>query len=395
MATVLLAWELGGGLGHIMQLWPYAQGLAKRGHRVVVALKDLARARTIFGNTVSYLQAPTRTRPASDQFRPPMTFAHILYGIGFGDFDELVAMGEAWRNLYEMVRPDVVIFDHSPTALLASRGYGVKRIVVGSGFCCPPDSHPAPNLRPWVKADVEKLRQDEATVLARINETMKLWGWPLLDHMTQMYAEADDTFLVTFKELDHYQDRPASKYWGAWAQTSGKAPEWPQGSGPRIYAYLKPFPALPHLLRMLTQLKHPAVVFVDGLDAKLREQFSAPNIHFEQRPLDLKLVSRQCDLAILNAGHGTTVSMLMAGKPILQLPIYLEQGLMARAMCQYGVGMDASPKQPRQIAERLQAMLRSDRYTEAAEQFATRYADFDPQRSIEGMLDRVEELLAQ
>ena len=45
MATILLAWELGGGLGHFMNLRPVAEGLARRGHRVVAVLRDLTSAR--------------------------------------------------------------------------------------------------------------------------------------------------------------------------------------------------------------------------------------------------------------------------------------------------------------------------------------------------------------
>jgi hypothetical protein len=59
MATILLAWELGGGLGHFMNLRPVADGLARRGHRVVAALRDLSSARRFLPNQdVTLLQAP-------------------------------------------------------------------------------------------------------------------------------------------------------------------------------------------------------------------------------------------------------------------------------------------------------------------------------------------------
>lgn len=44
MATVLVTWELGGGLGHLLPLEPLVRGLSERGHRVAVALRDLSRA---------------------------------------------------------------------------------------------------------------------------------------------------------------------------------------------------------------------------------------------------------------------------------------------------------------------------------------------------------------
>ncbi|MCY2952197.1 MAG: hypothetical protein NTU53_09505 [Planctomycetota bacterium] len=392
MANILLAWELGGGLGHIMQLLPLAEGLAKRGHRVFAALKDLSHAKAVFGNTVSCLQAPMRTRSVPDRFRPPVTFGHILHGVGFGDAREMTALGEAWRNLYEFTRPEVIIFDHSPTALLAARGFSAKRITIGSGFCCPPDTHPLANLRPWLASDSERLRQDEDRILANSNEALGDWGQEPLDHIGQIYSEVDECFLVTFKELDHFPGRGEARYWGAWTQGGGKSPEWPKGGGRKIFGYLKPNPAMPQILKSLSDLGHSTIIFVDGVPAKAQQQYSTATLRLECQPLDLKQVGRQCDVAILNAGHGGTVSMLMAGKPVLQLPIYLEQGLLARAVCQMGAGQEASLKRPETITQKLQIMLRTDQYQEAAEAFSTRYADFQAQGQIDAMLGRVEEL---
>ncbi len=138
--TVLFCWELGGGLGHMMQMLPLAEDLAKAGCRVFVALRQLERATDIFGRAgVSFLQAPAWLPGTPGRFRRPVTFAGLLANVGFGSDGELFARACAWRNLMRMVRPDLIIFDHSPTALLASRGLATRRALIGSGFCCPPD----------------------------------------------------------------------------------------------------------------------------------------------------------------------------------------------------------------------------------------------------------------
>src|SRR4051812_21416649 len=122
MATILFAWELGGGLGHLMQMRPLAEALAGRGHRVHVALRHLCRsAGQVFGRAgVRFHQAPFRSR-GQLRFRRTPSFAHLLANVGFGDKYELFPVASAWRHLLESVAPDVVLFDHSPTALLASR----------------------------------------------------------------------------------------------------------------------------------------------------------------------------------------------------------------------------------------------------------------------------------
>jgi hypothetical protein len=50
MSTILLTWESGGGLGHLLQMMPLATALVKRGHRVHVALRNLSSAAAeVFG----------------------------------------------------------------------------------------------------------------------------------------------------------------------------------------------------------------------------------------------------------------------------------------------------------------------------------------------------------
>jgi hypothetical protein len=81
MATVLFAWELGGGLGHLMQMLPLAWGL-RREHRVVAVLRHLspAAAEALCPLRAQVLQAPhkspgdgkgVRSRSFAGRFRGP------------------------------------------------------------------------------------------------------------------------------------------------------------------------------------------------------------------------------------------------------------------------------------------------------------------------------------
>ena len=133
MAQILFAWELGGGLGHLTPLVPLVRRLRECGHRVVAAARDLSRIDTLFaGIDVTYLQAPVKMARSADQFDPPRTFAHILHNNGFAQPAELRAMAGAWRSLYRLVDPDLVVFDHSPTALLAARDLPARPPLCGS-----------------------------------------------------------------------------------------------------------------------------------------------------------------------------------------------------------------------------------------------------------------------
>src|ERR1700722_2945490 len=172
MASILITWELGGGWGHLMRLLPVARGLAERGHRVWLALRDLSRASRLFGPEVRLLQSPVRTRMISDEIRVPTTLAHILHNNTFNDENELIGLCRAWDSVFELEKPDLMVCDHSPTALLAARGKRFPTCMIGTGFICPPDTHPLPNLRFWAPADPAQLLSHENRVLARANAAL-------------------------------------------------------------------------------------------------------------------------------------------------------------------------------------------------------------------------------
>src|SRR4051812_17979480 len=417
MATILMTWELGGGMGHLMQLLPLARGLVERGHTVYGAFRELPRVEAVFGpGPVKYLQAPHRGGPGKRSVRPPITYTHLLHNCTFGELPALRTATTAWRNMIRLVRPDLIVFDHSPTALLASRAFGtdVRRVVIGSGFCIPPDLPDVPLLlRPWRNNDPERLLADERATLDALNGLLREWRRSPLDRVMQLYSDVDDQFLVTFAELDHFDNRdrclyrsrsprgvaagPCTVYRGAWTEGRGRPPVWPEvptgGGRKRIFAYLKNFPALTGILDALRRSGHPTVVYADGMPAEFR-WFASETLQFTTSPVHLGQAARECDLAVLNSGHGATASFLLAGKPALLLPIYLEQGMLAQAAVRNtNAVVDAPHKDGAKAAELLEGMLATEQYSEAARRFASRYAAFDPAAANERMLDRMEQLM--
>ena len=180
----------------------------------------------------------------------------------------------------------------------------------------------------------------------------------------QLYSGVDDQFLVTFAELDHFDNRgrclyksrdaggvaagPSTDYRGAWTEGRGRAPVWPDvptgGGRKRIFAYLKNFPALTGVLDALRRSGHPTIVHGDGIPGECR-WFASETLQFTTSPVHLGQAARECDMAVLNSGHGATASFLLAGKPALLLPIYLEQGMLTQAVVRNtGAAVDAPQK---------------------------------------------------
>jgi hypothetical protein len=393
MATILFAWELGAGLGHLTRMRPVAEGLARQGHRVWVAMRDLASAEQVFGGTgISYFQAPFKQGVVARPIHPASTFAHILHNIGFADAGELRGLTAAWRSIYALVQPDLIVADHSPTALLAARGLAMRRVVLGDGFCSPPDEFPLRDLRPWLRNDPAQLARDEQKTLGVINRVLASWGVGPLERVADLYVDVDDHLLTTFAELDHFGPREGANYRGAIGPTLGGRTEWPAAPGKRVFAYVRPFESLPQLISMLEDQGVSSLVYAPGADPRHVGRAPSGRVRFVDQPVDLTRAAEECDLAILNSSHGTTATMLLAGKPILQLPIHLEQQLVAERTFRLGAGLAANRTQPRQIAERLGILLESDRHAAAARQFANRYAGFDPARQLGDMVGRLEQL---
>jgi UDP:flavonoid glycosyltransferase YjiC (YdhE family) len=134
------------------------------------------------------------------------------------------------------------------------------------------------------------------------------------------------------------------------------------------------------------------LIYASGVDDALKNQFRSPNLNFADAPVNLVKAAAECDVAILNGTHGSAAAMLLAGKPTLHIPIFLEQGVTAQAVAKLGAGINVMPNEPAKIAAGLQALLNLEQFGDAARAFAARHADFDPASQIAKLVDRAEQL---
>ncbi len=388
--TILFAWELGGGLGHLAPIAPVLGRLHEAGIRIVLAARDLSRARAIVGTRgIEFVQAPVKIAKSGPRVDPLRSYSHILYNSGFADFDEFAAMAEAWRHLFEYVRPDLVLCDHAPLALLVARAKGIPRAAIGTGFCCPPDAYPMPDFRPWLAEAEERLRRDEDKVTANVNRFLEEWSCEPIERLGQLFGEADECLLTTYAELDHYPQREGGNYWGPLDVAAGSDPVWPESEGKKAFAYLKQTVELPRILFALETQEVCSLVYVDRLPFRLRVRYESDRLRFAPAPVNLDAVGRQCDLAILSGGHGSTASLLLSGRPILQLPTNLEQALTGLAVQRMQAGLCVNPERPAEMPKKLQAMLESDEYAAGAATFAEKYCGFDRQEQLNRLVQRL------
>ena len=395
MGRFLFAWELGGDYGHLSRLLPIALGLRARGHVVDFAVRELLGAETLLTpHGFRALQAPAWLGRVTN-LPEPASYAEMLMRFGFLNPQALTGVCRAWRHLVELLRPDVLVMDHAPTALLATRGMGLPRIHVGDGFCIPPGGRPMPGFRWWATEQAARIADSERHVLQAANAVLATLDAPPLVALEDL-ARCDDTLLCGFPELDHYGERPHALWIGApHALGQGAEPVWPAGEGPRVFAYLKSgYGGLEAVLTALKASPARVLVHVPGASRRTAQVHAAPHLRFSDQPLDMRQLAGTCDLAVCHGGAGTCTAMLLAGTPLLLLPMQLEQLMAARRIAALGAAAVVPVEAVPQVARLLRQALADPGLRAAAGRFAAAHADHDPAQVAALAVSRCEGLLA-
>jgi hypothetical protein len=232
-------------------------------------------------------------------------------------------------------------------------------------------------------------------VLGHINVLLRSDRLPPLERLVDLYADVDLSFLMTFRELDHYPQRESGEYWGSWPLAGGCNCEWPPGR-PRLFAYLKPPTAdwrPDGLLALLRKSQVTSLVYMPRANSKWLSRFQTTWLRFVERPVDLAQLAAQCDMAILHGTAGSVTTLLLAGIPLLNIPLYLEQLVLSRRVADLGAGLFANPTRADQMEARLATLLNDERYREGAKAFSARYAEFDAGSAQEQILGAIDNRL--
>jgi UDP:flavonoid glycosyltransferase YjiC (YdhE family) len=394
---LLYAWEIGEGLGHVTQFLPVALELRRRGHDTVAALRELPRSEGIIGrHGITAFQAPIWLGRLLDPPKPPASYSEILFFFGYLDPPGLTAMIKAWVNLISVIKPDMIIADHAPTALIAAKMLGISCATLGAGFFLPPSTTPLPNMRPWLNVTAEHLMQSEQRVLKTINTALASLSKPPLDRLYEIF-EGSRHFLTTFPELDPYPTRDPDQYCGPiLTSTGGAVPEWPNGRGPKVFAYLKPqYRQIEEVLGALNALQCRTAAFIGGLSTQPPAKMQSNTISISHMPYDMRRAATECDFGVCHAGHGTTCELLLHGKPLLMLPIQLEQYLTAKRVSDSGAGVFVDQENPdRDFKSAVHQLINDPNLARGAEGFARRYTGTS-QSTVSRIVDACEAIADQ
>lgn len=373
MKRILCVWELGGHLGHVTRLASLVPALRAEGFDVCFALSDVtASLQALGGLGVPVFQAPVWSRrvPAAPQH--PISLSEILPHFGYYDAQGLASLFAAWRTLIDTIKPDLVLGDYSPNAFTVARSMGIATATIGNGFTIPPLRQPLPSYIPTRNPDIERLQRSDQRVLDTANSAARFV------HMAEMESAADlwrtdETFLCTYPEIDHYGPRSDTKYWGGVAPPAGAIPAPIESTTPRVTAYLKRGHDR-RVLEALAGLGWQGHIFAPALPPAHARRFDSVGLRVYAQPLSLSHALAMSDIVICHAGHDTTIHSLLAGKPLLLLPLHMEQRLTAGLVERLGAGLlPTGYPEPGTIVDTLRQLAENSVIAHNAKSFAERH----------------------
>jgi hypothetical protein len=342
VARILLCWELGTDYQHLLSLHSIASYYLSKDHQVWVAGRDVAKLKRIFSDlAINIVQAPFTDSSAElglDK-QAPRSYADLIRRCGYHHNDSLIGLVSAWSNLFDFIQPDLLLLEHAPTALLASRGYEDKtksliRIAIGMPFSQPDDNRPAGIFFPGdlTKQDIVRYEEDVVKVINKVCIELSI---PRINNLAHLFADIDQCIFQTYGELDHYGYRSAkqrgiSHYVGASFPEYSQQAFFPHFKGPKIFCHVKASMETPVLLKTLQAIECSAIVFAEGLPESILRSHQARHILYVQQPVNMQEILAKATFAILNGGVNPVSLCLRAGIPVALFPLHIEQFLMAK-----------------------------------------------------------------
>ncbi|MEM9060546.1 MAG: hypothetical protein AAGD13_08775 [Pseudomonadota bacterium] len=341
LPRILFAWEMGENFGHVSKIAETARALHGRAELWVAVRNPIALRQMAPDLDVKVLAAPAAPPhgPISAQ-DAGLSYPDALRHVGWAQPRDLAPLVEAWRSLFSLVRPDVLVAQAAPTSLLAARGLDLTTAMIGSGFDAPPRAHPMPSFYHWDPKLKAPTIERETGVLKTANSVLLELGAPKLDRFCDL-LDTDAYLLATFTEIDHYAPRdafePAHPEYLGQLITSDKGAElrWRADAQHRILAYLRPtgrpFEAGAKALEQL-DARFDVILACPGAPPGMAERLAKSTVRLVDGPVRLDGLIEDCDLGISHASNGIAAAFIMTGVPQIGLPNHSEQIMVAQAV---------------------------------------------------------------
>ena len=261
-----------------------------------------------------------------------ITHGEMLASTIFGPEEEIASHVGAWRDVFARAKPDVVIADYAPGAVLAARGH-LPLVNIGDGYTLPPaDLANFPRLWPGGG----ELLHDEAEMARRISAALARFGAPPLTSYPDLNrASAQAT--LTIPAFDPYRAVRREGWLGAGPFTP---PNLPSENRRGLFVSLhedRQFDT--PLMEAIAESGAGGMVVIPNMLRKTRKMFEATGFETpeELQPLD-RVLERYGGL-LHAGGMGTAIAAAAKGVPQVVVYVDLEKYLTGQALEERGAGI--------------------------------------------------------
>lgn len=338
MANIVICWEMGAGMGHIVPLSQIAVEMRAQGHQVAVVANDVTHApRLLAPHGIPCFQAPRLLPPAAPG-APLRNHADILRFNGYDTPERLVSLIGAWRDLLRVLRADKVVCEFAPTAQLAARTMAIPVVALDNGFYMPPPGEPMPPLREDEPASKFVLRQSERQALVAINAALERLRCDPLPRFSALYE--GDVWYRNWPEFNHFGPHAPARHVGQiFGANAGVEPVWPSGDGPRMFAYVKgDNPLALEVLRGAVAFGFRVLAYLPGHSQTGIDQLRrSGRVVVSAGPVRLSQLDGGIDIGVWQSPTGGVGHSLEKGLRMLFLPTQLEQLRACQAVQRAGL----------------------------------------------------------
>jgi UDP:flavonoid glycosyltransferase YjiC (YdhE family) len=392
---IMISWELGSNYGHLTRYLALARSMQQRGHTILFAVRDTVLAHNVLRpHGLVYIQAPqpARWHDRTDTIR---SYADILLYHGLGEAATAVPLFEAWSEIFVSFKPDLLVPDHSPAALLTAQFLKIPTLEIASGFERPPDITPYPDFRPWLPRDSSSI-YNEARILNVINKYGKSYfGITSYDDLPTA-LKANLSLLASFSELDHYPMRQGGRYIGpitSWS--NGVVVDWKNNGMPKVLVYLRRFLGLNAVLDFLSCAALDTILICPDLSATEVSQLQGAAVQVFLQPVQLDQVLKLCDLCISHGGLGISSSCMLTATKVLAMPLHIEQLMLAKATTRCGIGLTLKAKDVtfRRLQKMIALLFTEVSFTSHSHILAQKYCAYDSTKVVQRLVYTAERLV--
>jgi hypothetical protein len=339
----VLAWEIGAGRGHIVRLNACADALASLGIACTAAVLIRTQyAHEIAGRVERVHQAPPVRfywwHRKDRNLSPPSTYGEWLGDNGLAAGDYVLARLAAWRAIFEEEKPDLVVCDQGPYAILAARSLGIATAATGNWFSTPPshfETYPPLPYREHIPY------WSEAQMVDAVNAALAAFGGLRLKHLPQIY-DCDVPLCASLDVLDFYGGQRRVPL------VPAVTPSFRETGGPHdeVFVYYSVDERFdPVMLTAIMSLPMKVRAFIPGCEPEIAGLLRARGVIVEEAPVPADdLVGRT--RVFVHAGPQGTVSLgLRAGIPFVAAPRMYETEVNSRQCADLGVAIAVLPNE--------------------------------------------------